>query len=219
MIRAFQVEGSAAPLLPEAHDAAPDSYFSDAVFIGDSIMGDIEALDLFPEAEYVARIGMTVASFRYKQFKVRGTSEQESGYDAVARRNPKKVYILLGANGLDITTSEAILNDYNVMLDRLLPMIPDAIVYAICPPAVTKKKHATEKNIPSAGRYRNFAEGLQEICRQRGIYYIDLYGMTLDDDGYMKPTCAAGDGYHINFDMCRTLADYIKCHTVPYGAE
>ena len=206
--------------MPQAHEPCADSYFSDAVFVGDSMTSSLESLDLFPEAEFIWNIGMSIASTKHHQFKLPGVSKKATAFEAVASHAPKKIFIFLGSNTLDVVKSTAALNDYQAMLDAMIACAPDAILYAISPPPMTPgrfKKETTSGANPN--RYKLFEEGLRQICEARGVYYIDLYHLVTDDNGYMKRECAAGDGYHLNAATSQALADYIRRHTVPYGAE
>ena len=217
--RAFRPEGYQDTVPPE-HAPCADSYFSDAVFVGDSMTASLESLDLFPEAEFIWNKGMSIASTKHRQFKQAGKSQKATAFEMVESCAPKKIFIFLGSNTLDVVKSTPALNDYQAMLDSMIATAPEALIYAISPPPMTSgrfKKETTSGANPK--RYQLFEEGLREICEERGVYYIDLYHMVTDENGYMKRDCSAGDGYHLNADTSTALADYIKCHTVPYGAE
>ena len=210
-----RVEGYAEITPPEC-GPVPDSYFSDAVFLGDSMASNLEMLNLFPEAEFVWKVGMSVNSTRYRQFKVKGESKKDTAIEAVARYSPKKLYILLGSNSLDVVTSQAVIKDYHAMLDSIIEMMPDTVIYVLSPPPMTARAFSKVSG-PNPKRYANFEEGLRQIAQERGLYYIDLYHMVADEKGYLRRDMAAGDGYHLNQETSQALADYIKTHAVPYG--
>lgn len=217
--KAYQPEGYT-DIVPPEHEPVGDSYFSDAVFVGDSMTSSLESLNLFPEAEFIFNIGMSIASAKRNQFRLPGVSGKVSAFEAAAHYEPAKVFIFLGSNTLDVVKSTPALNDYQAMLDQMIAALPNAVIYAISPPPMTPARFKKEvKSGANPARYRLFEEGLRAICEERGVYYIDLYHMVTDENGYMKRACAAGDGYHLNADTSAALADYIKRHAVPYGNE
>lgn len=203
---------------PELTNAVPDSYFSDAVFAGDSMMNDIEMFNFFPEANFVCRIGMSPASTGRKQFRQPGSDDLLTLAQAIAQYSPKKIYLLIGSNGLDNITSDVVLRNYGEMLDALTAQIPGAIFYLISPPPTTQETMAAYQG-PNVGRYRNFEAGLRQLAEERQMYYIDLYHMIASPAGYLDSHYAASDGYHINRSGNQLLADYIKTHAVTYGAK
>lgn len=208
-----------APLsVPGAHEAEGDGYFADAVFIGDSMVDDMEMFDLFPTANYVCRIGMSPLSVGRKQFRVKDSNALETTYEQAARYQPRKLYVLLGSNSLDHKTSDVTLQEYETMADELIAAFPEALIYVISPPPLTKARTAKEVGV-SPGRYRNFEAGLRALAEERRFYYIDLYHLIADEEGYMPGRLSAGDGYHLNRTGYTMLADYIRTHTVPYPEE
>ena len=134
--KAYQPEGYTDTVPPE-HEPVGDSYFSDAVFVGDSMTSSLESLNLFPEAEFIFNIGMSVASTKRNQFRLPGVSGKVSAFEAAAHYDPAKVFIFLGSNTLDVVKSTPALNDYQAMLDQMIAAVPDAILYAISPPPMT----------------------------------------------------------------------------------
>ena len=102
---------------PPEHEAVGDEYFEDAVFIGDSIMENIEMLDLFPTANFVTLVGMSPISMDKKLLHLQNDSHNYvTAYDVIEQYPHKKIFILLGSNALDHKTCEGTLNDYRVMI-------------------------------------------------------------------------------------------------------
>lgn len=202
------------PYAPE-HAPTGDEYFDDAVFIGDSMMEYMEMYEVLPTASYVWQIGMSPMSVGRRQFRVAGSNEKITTYDQAALYNPTKIYVWLGANGLDIKGSEPVIEDYEKMADDLIDRFPDALIYVISPPPMSRDRMAQEKYVVP-GRYTKFEGLLRELAARRNFYYIDMYHMTADADGYMILQYSMGDGFHLNRKALTMLADYIRTHTVPY---
>ena len=204
-------------LPPDApmHEPTGDEYFDDAVFIGDSMMEYMEMYELLPTASYVWQIGMSPMSVGRKQFRVAGSNEKITTYEQAALYHPTKIYVWLGANGLDNKASEPVIEDYEKMADELIDHFPNALIYVISPPPMSRERMSKEKYVVP-GRYRKFEGLLRELAARRNFYYIDMYHMIADADGYMLLQYSMGDGFHLNRTALSMLADYIRTHTVPY---
>ena len=202
------------PYAPE-HEPEGDDYFSDAVFIGDSMMEYVEMYELLPTASYVWMIGMSPMSVGRRQFRVAGSNGKISTYDMAALYHPTKIYVWLGANGLDTKSADSVIKDYEKMADDLIARFPDALIYVISPPPMTQKRMSQKNNL-KPGRYSTFEGQLQELAARRSFYYIDAYHLIADNNGYMIGKYNMGDGYHLNREGLTVVTDYIRAHTVPY---
>ena len=201
------------PLAPE-HEPTGDDYFSDAVFVGDSMMEYVELLGEIPTAEYVWKIGMGPGSVGMKQFRVRGEEENLSAYEMIARCNPRKIFIMLGANGLDYYPSDHVIADYEIMADQLITLCPDAMIYVISAPPGSREMMAQLDITP--GRYKDFAVKLQALAERRGFYFLDLYSLLVDENGALPQEYDSGDGFHMSTKAYQLMIDMVRKHTVPY---
>ena len=201
------------PFAPE-HEPAGDEYVTDAGFIGDSMMEYVELYDLIPTAHYVWKIGMSPGSVGHKDFRVKGSDQRLSGYEYAASYAPRKLYVWLGANGLDTSTSSAVLANYENLADRLVEWFPDALIYVISPPPTTYARMTEQDHVP-VKRYILFEEALRELAARRHFYYIDMYHLVANEEGYLPNGYSMGDGYHLNEKALTIMTDYIRTHTVP----
>lgn len=199
----------------ETHEPTGDEYFTDAVFIGDSMMERMEMVGGFPTANFVWQVGMSPASVGRKQFRVKGSNARLTTYEKVAEYAPKKIYIMLGANGLDNYATSYIVADYERLADAMITNFPDTLIYVIAPPPMSRKRMHGEYVIPTK-RYSNFADELKALAERRNFYYLDLYHVLADENGYLPGKYDAGDGYHLSRAACDELMDLVRRHTVPY---
>lgn len=203
------------PPLVEPHEPTGDDYFADAVFIGDSMMEYVEMLGELPTANYVWNIGMGAASAKQKQFRVKNSDQRLNAYEMAATYAPKKLYILLGSNGLDHLASTYIIADYEQLADELITSFPDALIYVIAPPPMSRKRMTGDRYVP-VKRYANFAEELKSLAERRHFYYIDLYHLLVDEDGYLPGKYDSGDGYHLSNRAYSLLIQEARQRTVDY---
>ncbi len=201
------------PVVPE-HEPTDDGYFTDAVFIGDSMMEYVELLGELPTANYVWQIGMSPTSVGRKQFRVKGTDQRLTTYEKAAEYSPKKLYIMLGANGVDNFPVSHVIAEYEKAADALITHFPDALIYVISAPPMSRKR-MQEEQVPKK-RYVNFANALQELAARRHFYFIDLYSLVVNEDGYLPGKYDAGDGFHLSNRAYSLLIEQVRKQTVPY---
>lgn len=205
-----------APLAPE-HEPTGDEYFTDAVFVGDSMMEYVELLGEIPTAEYVWQIGMGPATVGIKQFRVRGETENFSALEMIARCEPRKIYIMLGANGLDWYPSDTVIADYEVMVDQLIALCPEAMIYVLSAPPGSTSMMDQLGIVP--GRYADFATKLEALAARRDLYFLDLYSILVDEKGALPRVYDSGDGFHMTTAAYQLMIDMVRRHTVPYPNE
>lgn len=202
------------PPIPAEHEAADDDYFSDAVFVGDSMMDDVEMLDLFPTANFVCMVGMSPPSVNWKKFRVKGSDELLNVFEVAEQYPHSKFYILLGGNSLHNKLADAALDDYLPMIEQFIETFPDSYIYVITPPPGAKEKMLEES--VSQWRFSKFRDGLLSMAEEKGLYLLDFYALMVDDEGYMKYYYDCGDGQHPNNKGYRRLEELIRTHTVEY---
>ncbi|MBE5769480.1 MAG: hypothetical protein E7333_07875 [Clostridiales bacterium] len=203
-----------APGAVEPHEPTGNEYFADAVFIGDSLMEHLEMTEVFPDANYVWKVGMGPISMGNKQFRLRGVDGKLSAYEAVAHYQPKKIFILLGGNGLNTNLSDVMIGHYEAMVDQLITLCPDAMIFALAP-APGSKKGMEDRGIAPA-RFAQFCTKLEELSQRKGLYFLDLYHLLADEDGNLPGEYDCGDGYHLSDPAYDLMVDLIRTHTVPY---
>ena len=109
-----------------------DSYFDDAVFIGDSRIADMELFSGLDNATYFAKVGMSV----YKLFDepfiqldgVEGTLTLE---EALSQRQFGKIYLMVGINELGTGNEEQFIAAYQEAVNRIRQLQPDAVFYVM----------------------------------------------------------------------------------------
>ncbi len=204
------------PPIPAKHDPSGDDYFTDAIFIGDSMMECVQMYNLFPSAKIVCRSGISSADANWRIFRINEWDEPRNIYEMIEYYESNKIYIFLGANSLDVKTSAEALRDYRVMIDDMVRRFPTCYIYIIPPPSVTKKAMDTMKLGPL--RYRNFRDGLMEISQDYKLYFLDYYALIVNEEGYMIDIYDGGDGGHPSKRGLKVLENLVRTHTVEYPA-
>ena len=200
------------PPYPPEHEPAGDEYFEDAVFLGDSIMENIEMLDLFPTANFVTLIGMSPISMDKKLFVRKQDDRWVTAYDMINQYPHRKIFILLGSNALDHKSYKDTLKDYRVMMDRMIQEYPDTVFYVLCPTSPNRAR--VRKDRLDIQRYWKFREGLLELAEGKQLYFLDAFTLLADKDGYLREDLAAPDGFHLKLEGSKLIEEMVRTHTV-----
>ena len=204
------------PPFAAKHAASGDDYFTDAVFIGDSMMECVEMYGFFPSAHIVCKSGITSVDAKWRIFHITEWDQPRNIYEMFEYYGSTKIYIWLGSNSLDNVTSDEALRDYRGMIEEMIRRFPRALIYVITPPSLTKKAMQAKKLGPL--RYYNFRNGLLKIADEYKLYFLDYYAQVVNDEGYLIDQYDGGDGGHPSKRGLLLLENLVRTHTVEYPA-
>lgn len=195
-----------------APEVNPEEYFSDSVFIGDSIMEGIrqyveksrQNADMLGDAKFItSTAGISLADLTGKReppilYRYKGKDTPLS--DILAELSPKRVFLLLGLNDMSAANSsvpETILlykEFIHTLKSRGLEVIvitnPPKIASSWLPDYVANRNFNNELIL-------SFVTELRLMCEAENIPYVDAYEH-LAVDGAL-PTDFCRDGYlHLN---------------------
>lgn len=196
-----------------------DDYFSDALFIGDSrTVGMFEYGGLENITTFYASTGLTV----YKVFdadivEVPGQRKKISVEEALKQNQFKKIYIMMGINEMGTGTVETFTAKYQEVVEHLLELQPDAIVYIQGILKVTTERSNQGDYINNEGIVaRN--EALAELADNERIFYLDANPLICDDTGGMEPSYTF-DGVHLMAQYIDIWKNYLKEHAIKLEDE
>lgn len=196
-----------------------DDYFSDALFIGDSrTVGMFEYGGLENITTFYASTGLTV----YKVFdaeivEVPGQRKKISVEEALKQNQFKKIYIMMGINEMGTGTVETFTAKYQEVVEHLLELQPDAIVYIQGILKVTTERSNQGDYINNEGIVaRN--EALAELADNERIFYLDANPLICDDTGGMEPSYTF-DGVHLMAQYIDIWKNYLKEHAIKLEGE
>jgi lysophospholipase L1-like esterase len=120
-----------------------------------------------------------------------GVLERLNGIVAV---EPAKVFILIGTNDLAYGKGvDQVIENYRRILDTLAMQTPETRVYVQSILPTEDAIHTTRPN----GDIMKINARLREICRERGVAYIDLFTAFATEDHKLNPEYSI-DGLHLN---------------------
>lgn len=187
-----------------------DSYFDDAVFIGDSrTEGLITNTGLSNTTAYTYK-GLMVDTVFTKPVIRRGEN-RVSVMDALKTTSFSKIYIMFGINENGWPYNDVFIHKYEEIIDAVREINPDAVIYVQEIMPVTNQVSATHSYIRN-GKIAEFNRLLCQMAQEKQVYFIDTASAVAASDGSL-PADAAFDGIHLKKDYCKKWLDYLKSHT------
>lgn len=196
---------------------ADESYVADALFCGDSISDGYRVYtEVFSGFRTATMIGLSPQAVSYQTFKNKtgDPAEEMTMLQMIQYFNPKKIYIMLGTNGLEWGEPDALIAGYETFLDEVIAAMPTADIIVESIPSTTE---ATAISRPGFSKERilQYNAMLKEMAGRKGVYFLDIYEAIVGPDGYTPvEIAAASDGIHFTPDGYRRIKDYILTHTV-----
>lgn len=189
-----------------------DSYFADAVFIGDSRMEGFRNQSGITQGTFLTGVGMDVVNIFEKPY-IYMYNEYITVYQALINTHYKKVYVMLGTNNLGEPDFNDFKENYRVCLGEIKKLAPDAIIYVISVAYVEEAKvedstYVNNRNIDAVN------EKILELCESEGYYYVDI-NEVLSNGNHSLTEGATSDGVHMYDSYCKIWLDYLKNHYVP----
>jgi hypothetical protein len=204
-----QTSGSSADsAVPSADSSAAVSfdYFSDALFIGDSVTEGQKLYGDLDSASYFCRVGLTI----YQLFED-PKSDRETGLtleETLKKRRYGKIFILLGLNELGTGKTEYFVEHYSAAVTEILRLQPDTKIFVEAILPVSKEKSDGD-DVFSNSHIRERNAGLRELAKQNGWCYFDLLPAVGDGEGSLRAEYT-GDGVHIKAKYWDSICDYIR---------
>lgn len=196
-------------LVPES-EAVDDSYFDDAVFIGNSRTEGLKKFSGLSNATFITEVGLTVSSIFRDYCDISGGYKSRA-FDALAGMSFSKVYIMLGMNELGWVYESVFKDDYGKIIDKIREINPDAVIYIQSIIPVSKWKDSSNDVFTNANVERLNAQ-LRDLADEKEVHYLDVAGALMDSEGYL-PYEATGDGVHLEPPYCVKWTDYLRTHT------
>ena len=194
------------------YESVEDTYFSDAVFIGDSrTMGLYEYGGLEETSTFYASTGLTI----YKLFDspiVQTPEGKITVEEALSQRQFAKIYLMIGINEMGTGTVETFMEKYQESIAHIRELQPNAIIYLQGIIRVTSKRSGEGDYINNAAIDERNIE-IQKLANYVDIYYLDVNPLIVDDTGGMEPAYTF-DGVHLKAQHIYIWKDFLKQHAV-----
>lgn len=189
---------------------APEGYFNDALFIGDSRTVGISEYANIKGASFFATTGMSVYDVQKEKiaFSNLGTVTLEELLNA---KKYGKIYVMLGVNELGYPRS-ATVTKYKELITLIQSKQPEAIIFIQANLHVTKKlseKDKTYNNVNIDALNQEFAK----LADNQTLFYIDVNSIFDDGKGNLDEMYS-GDGSHVYAKYYKTWGEWIATQAI-----
>ena len=191
-------------LVPES-EAVDDSYFDDAVFIGNSRTEGLKMYSGLTNATFITEVGLTVDSIFTDYCDISGGGKARA-FDQLAGMEFSKVYIMLGMNELGWVYESKYAEGYGRLIDVIQQSHPDAEIYVQSIIPVSKWLDSNPEQNRGYNTMANvirLQKALVEMVKgKEGVHYVNVAECMEDSQGYLFSD-STQDGLHLNSEYCK----------------
>ncbi|MBQ8489963.1 MAG: hypothetical protein IJ535_09310 [Pseudobutyrivibrio sp.] len=191
-----------------------DSYFDDALFIGDSRMVGLSqycaAID--SRATFFAKKSLTIFDIRNKEWIEAEDGTEMSIAKALEGKHFKKIYLMVGINELGTGDEERFRKVYAQVIEGLKYLQPDATIFINSIMHVSEEKNNTDELYNNTNiNIRN--EAIKGLADNRTVFYLDINEAVDDENGNLRAE-TTGDGVHLKGACYEPWHQYLLEHGV-----
>lgn len=195
-----------------------ESYFDDAVFIGDSRtvgLYDYAGLD---NTTFYASSGLTIYKlFEEPDGRYKDGNWKENIGTALSQRQFSKVYLMIGINEMGTGDVDYFISHYEEAVDKIKELQPDAVIYLQSILRVTAERSEKGDYINNEGiDARN--ERIAELADNQTVFYLDINSVVCDESGGLNPEYTF-DGVHLYAQYIHIWKEYLMSHGVEFAGE
>lgn len=187
-----------------------DSYFDDAVFLGDSRTDGFQLYSGLSHGTFLYATGATVESVFSKAVETPvGTMPL---LDALSSMDCGKIYLMLGVNELGWNGTDIFRTQSEKLLQRLREDHPDAVIVIQSLLPVSAAKDAEGRYVNN-DRIDAYNQVWMDLAQTYDAVYLNVAEAVAGEDGKL-PEELCFDGVHLNPAGCRLWLDYLRTHPV-----
>lgn len=203
---------NSAAIVKKAEVSVDDSYFSDAVFIGDSRMQGFQNASGITQGTFFTSVGMSLATMQ-NEAVIPTSAGNVTVASALSGGSYGKVYIMLGTNDLGEYDWDSFKEGFISCTKRFREIQPNAIFYICSVIYVEESKITSGSSYVTNANVDKINSILLDICESEGYYYLDLNEILSNGYGSLIEG-ASSDGVHVYEKYCQQMLAYMKSHYI-----
>ncbi len=176
------------PQLKFSSNGYSEEFFSNTLFIGDSIFTGLSGFGYIPAENIFAQVGLNPKSILTKEI---------NGVTAVSKASamqPERICIMLGTNGLAFLSVETMADEMKEFISSLEVACPETeFVLLSIPPVTAEHEKDNPEKLPIINQYNT---AMKNVAEEMNCLYVDIYSMLVDNTGYFSSEYAEVDGLH-----------------------
>jgi hypothetical protein len=168
-----------------------ESYFDDAVFIGDSRTEGLRDYGGLDGATFYAATGLNIFDMWDQKF-CDVEDEKVTLEEALSTRQFGKLYFQIGINEMGRGTVDSFIRAYEQSIEKFEELQPNAVIYIQGIMHVTKEKSDSDEIFNNPGiEERN--DRIKELADGERVFYIDMNEAVCDRDGNLRDNLTFDD--------------------------
>ncbi len=197
--------------VPESEAVGTD-WFSDAVFIGNSLEQGFMLYAGLKTADKFAVQSITVANIGTDRVINAGGGNFITILDAMARKSYRKVFVMLGINELSWASKETFYSKYADLIDKIRELEPEAELYLQSMTPVTKRQSDASTTFTNP-RIHEYNEVIRQLAEDKEAHYLYVFDAFADEEGCLPPG-SSDDGIHPYPKYYPQWLVYLETHSV-----
>lgn len=199
--------------LEESEPVEDDSFFDDAVFLGDSRTHGLLLYSGLTNGDFYYANGMSVFGVDSTQTTFDVDGQEVTMVGALSKKQYGKVYVMLGVNelGAAVSSYEEALASF---VDKIIAAQPNAVVYIQTQAPVNDV--LASQNLAASINNNNvnaFNEAIARVAAEKRVVLLDTGAAFRGPDGQL-PADMTWDGCHFHSSGYSIWADYLRSHTM-----
>lgn len=192
--------------VPEKKEFHPvdESYFADALFIGDSRTVGLGLYAPIGDATYFGSTGMT--SFDVFDVTAGDTGVYDYLENLLTYNTYGKIYFMVGINELG-SDKDSQREAYWEAVERMHELQPDAVIFLMANLGVTYERSVSDAYI-NRDSMDEFNRWIATNADGETYFYLDANFLFCDEDGYLRSDLS-WDGAHVYADVYTEWSEYI----------
>lgn len=190
---------------------APDDYFEDALFIGDSRTEELMEYGNLPGATFFCKVGMSLYNMHKGTVKVNNGIGSVSFDSLINNHRFRKVYIMLGVNEIGYARQQTV-NKYKALIDEIKAAQPNSVIFIEANIHLTAKESAKSSEINNK-EIDDFNNKISQFADKKTVFYLDVNEIFDDDSGALRSECS-GDGTHLKAKYTREWGEWLKTKAI-----
>lgn len=164
-----------------------ESYFDDALFIGDSrTQGLYEYGGFGEQVTFYCKTSLTV----YDLFKKEKAFIKEDGRnitlkEALGARSFQKIYLMIGINEMGTGTADTFFGEYQKVIREIMRLQPDAVIFVQAIMHVGAQKNASDP-VFNNNNIKERNEKIATLADGKTVFFLDVNGRLCDENGNLS---------------------------------
>ena len=175
-------------------------YFSDSLFIGDSICSGLKIYGgLLNVENCAARINVSTWGINKYTFQYKSNSTAElDALSIVKLYQPKKIFIWMGMNDLYVVSADKYASNLCDLAESYIEASPGCKVYVVSISPMSST-HKWNVELDGNNRINEYNQAVKDKCDEVDyLEYINIHDCLTDSSGYLASENNGGDGIHLS---------------------